>query len=110
MSKLFWKRSTPPACAFKLKRCLVRFGDCPGISLVSDQGKEIQTTEPLCFHPAFPPPTHIRESGRAPDDDMWLTVFCFKNGKRHFLIGFFVFCVWVFFFFFHLPDFPHFST
>ena len=51
------EKKYPPACAFKLKRCLVRFGDCPGISLVSDQGKEIQTAEPLCFHPA--PPSHL---------------------------------------------------
>ena len=97
MSTLFWKRNTPPACAFKLKRCLVRFGDCPGISLVSDQGKEIQTTEPLCFLPAppshlpFHPPRTNKEVLKGPRWWHLVNSSLFQEWKASFLGGIFLF-------------------
>lgn len=103
MSALFWKRNTPPACAFKLKRCLVRFGDCPGISLVSDQGKEIQTTEPQYFHPA--PPSHLpfhspRTNKEVLKGPRWwhlVSSSLFQEWKTTFLGGIFLFLLFLLF-------------
>lgn len=94
-----------------LTDALSYLGDCPGTSLISDQGKKDRPQNPSVFIlPLLPTclsTTHaqIRKSWRAAHDEIWLTTFCFKNGMGPFQ-RFLVFSVCLFVLVFR----PHFVT